>query len=205
MCSCAVREAQPGEVCVHLRPETDRDVEGIREVDILAFRGHPYSRQTEHLIVEALRAAHALELSLVAESDGEVVGHIAFSAAGIGDSSTGWCLLGPVAVQPARQGEGIGRALVETGLAALRSRGACGCVLVGDPVFYERLGFRRYPGVTWHGVPDENVLCLWLCGEMPTGEVVHHPAFLAGTQAGSDALRSAKERGRDRPPARVSA
>ena len=163
-----------------VRPETDRDRDGIREVNLTAFKGHPYSQQTEHLIVEALRAADAWEVSLVAESDGEVVGHIAFSAAEIGGSTTGWFLLGPVAVQPARQGEGIGRALVETGLDALRSRGASGCVLVGDPAFYGRFGFRRYPGVAWRGVPDENVLCRLLSGEMPAGEVAHHPAFLAG-------------------------
>jgi putative acetyltransferase len=166
---------------VIVRPETERDLEGIREVNIAAFQGHPYSQQTEHLIVEALRAGGALELSLVAESDGKVVGHIAFSAAAIGDSLTGWFLLGPVAVRPARQGEGIGRTLVETGLDALRSRGACGCVLVGDPAFYGRFGFRQHPGVEWHGVPDENVLCLLMSGEMPTGEVAYHPAFLAGT------------------------
>ena len=169
------------EVRVIVRPEINRDLDGIRAVNIVAFQGHPYSQQTEHLIVEALRAADALELSLVAESDGEVMGHIAFSSAAIGASSTGWFLLGPVAVQPARQGEGIGRTLVEAGLDALRSRGACGCVLVGDPAFYGRFGFRQYPGVAWRGVPDENVLCLVMSGEMPTGEVAHHPAFLAGT------------------------
>jgi putative acetyltransferase len=166
---------------VIVRPETDRDTDGIREVNIAAFQGHPYSEQTEHLIVEALRVADALEVSLVAECDDEVVGHIAFSAADIGGSSTGWFLLGPVAVRPVRQGEGIGRVLVETGLDALRSRGACGCVLVGDPAFYGRFGFRRCPGVTWRGVPEENVLCLLMSGELPSGEVVHHPAFLAGT------------------------
>ena len=166
-----------------VRPETERDLDGIREVNIAAFEGHPYSQQTEHLIVEALRAADALDVSLVAESDGEVVGHIAFSAADIGGSAAAWFLLGPVAVLPARQGEGIGRALVETGLDALRSRGAGGCVLVGDPAFYGRFGFAPSPGVVWRGVPDENVLCLLMAGEMPTGDVGHHPAFLAGTQA----------------------
>ena len=164
-----------------LRPETDGDLDAIREVNIVAFEGHPYSQQTEHLIVEALRAAEALELSLVAESDGAVVGHVAFSAADIGGTSNGWFLLGPVAVQPARQGEGIGRALVETGLDTLRARGARGCVLVGDPAFYGRFGFRQYPGVTWHGVPDANVLCILMSGEMPTGEVACHPAFLVRT------------------------
>ena len=179
--SCAARAAQSEEVCVIVRPETDRDIDGIREVNVAAFAGHPFSQQTEHLIVEALRAAGALEVSLVAESDSEVLGHIAFSAAGIGGSSMGWFLLGPVAVMPARQGEGIGRALVEAGLEALRARGACGCVLVGDPAFYGRFGFRQCPGVAWHGVPDENVLCLPMSGEMPAGEVAHHRAFLTGS------------------------
>lgn len=161
-----------------VRPETERDVEGVRRVNIAAFEAHPYSRQTEHLIVEALRKAGALEVSLVAESAGEVVGHIAFSLAGIGASPEGWFLLGPVAVLPVRQGEGIGRALVETGLDEVRARGALGCVLVGDPAFYGRFGFRQYPGVTCAGVPEENVLCLPMSREMPTGAVVHHPAFL---------------------------
>jgi putative acetyltransferase len=161
-------------------PETPRDLDAIREVNILAFEHHPFSHQTEHLIVEALRAADALELSLTAEIDGEVVGHIAFSAAGIGDASEGWFLLGPVAVRPDHQGEGIGRALVESGLAALRSRGARGCLLVGDPAFYCRFGFRQHPGIAWEGVPDENVLCLSMCGDAPAGEVTYHPAFLIG-------------------------
>lgn len=163
-----------------IRPETERDLDGIREVNIVAFRDHPFSKQTEHLIVETLRAAGALVLSLVAESDGEAVGHIAFSTAEIGSESTDWYLLGPVAVRPARQGEGIGSALIETGLDALRSRGARGCALVGDPAFYQRFGFKHYPGVTCPGVPGENVLCLLFAGEMPSGEVVHHPAFLVG-------------------------
>jgi putative acetyltransferase len=163
-----------------IRSETPRDIDAIREVNIVAFEHHPFSHQTEHLIVEALRVAEALELSLVAEGDGEVVGHIAFSAAGIGDTSEGWFLLGPVAVRPDHQGEGIGRALVESGLAALRSRGACGCVLVGDPAFYRRFGFQQHPGTVWDGVPDENVLCVPLSGDVPTGEVSYHPAFLVG-------------------------
>lgn len=164
-----------------VRPESERDVPAIREVNLAAFRDHPFSQQTEHLIVEALRAAGALEVSLVAEVDGGVVGHIAFSPGGIGDTTSGWYVLGPVAVLPAYQGEGIGRALVEAGLEALRSRGASGCVLVGDPVFYTRFGFASNPGVTWPGVPQENVVCILLAGEQPTGRVTYHEAFHAGT------------------------
>jgi putative acetyltransferase len=165
---------------VIVRTETPQDLAAIREVNIAAFESHPFSHQTEHLIVEGLRAAGALELSLVAEIDGDVVGHIAFSAAGIGGKSAGWFLLGPVAVLPEHQREGIGRALVEGGLDSLRSRGACGCVLVGDPAFYGRFGFRQHPGIEWKGVPDTNVLCLQLSGDVPAGEVSYHPAFLIG-------------------------
>lgn len=160
-----------------VRPEMPDDIAAIREVNIAAFRGHPFSRQTEHLIVDALREAGALELSLVAEMDGSVVGHIAFSSARIGDAWSGWFLLGPVAVDPPHQGREVGRALIEAGLEELRSRGATGFVLVGDPAFYERFGFRSLPGVTCVGVPDENVLCLPVRDGVPAGEVWHHPAF----------------------------
>ena len=160
-----------------IRAETSRDFAAIREINVAAFLHHPFSAQTEHLIVEALRAAGALEISLVAELDGDVVGHIAFSRASIGDASAGWYLLGPVAVLPDRQGRGVGRALIEAGLGSLRSRGASGCVLVGDPAFYQRFGFSHHPGLTWSGVPDENVLCLPLASDPPTGEISYHPAF----------------------------
>lgn len=160
-----------------IRPETAGDVAAIRDVNIAAFLHHPFSVQTEHLIVEALRAAGALEISLVAEVVGRVVGHIAFSRASVGGAPSGWYLLGPVAVLPEYQGRGVGRALVEAGLHELRARGASGCVLVGDPAFYQRLGFRHYQGLTCAGVPDENVLGLRFASDVPTGEVVHHPAF----------------------------
>ena len=161
-----------------IRPETPQDAEAVRRVNLEAFAGRPYSRQTEHLIVEALRAGGALAVSLVAELDGSVVGHIAFSPARIGGESEGWYLLGPVAVLPGVQGRGFGRALVETGLEALRARAAAGCVLVGDPAFYRRVGVAQAPGVTWPGVPAENLLCLRFAGPPPAGEVSCHPAFL---------------------------
>lgn len=163
-----------------VRPERPQDLAAIRRVNVEAFKVHPYSQQTEHLIVEALRGAGALDISLVAELEGDVVGHIAFSRAVIDEETPGWYLLGPVAVLPDFQGQGIGRALVEAGLGALRSREANGCVLVGDPAFYARFGFAQVPGVTCAGVPDENVLCLRIAGPSPLGEVSYHPAFSVG-------------------------
>jgi putative acetyltransferase len=164
---------------VIVRPESPLDVAAIWQINVAAFKDHPFSRQTEHLIVDALREAGALELSLVAEGEGRVVGHIAFSPCRIGEVSRGWLLLGPVAVEPDHQGRGIGSTLIEAGLEALRARAALGCVLVGDPAFYRRFGFRHHPGLVCPGVPDEYVLCLPLQGDAPTGEVEHHSAFSA--------------------------
>lgn len=167
-----------------VREETAGDVAAIRRVNHEAFRTLAISDQTEHLIVEALRDARALEISLVAERDGDVVGHIAFSRATIGDASRDWYLLGPVAVLPHLHRRGIGSALVEAGLERLRERGAAGCALVGDPGYYQRFGFAQAPAVTCPGVPDENVLCLRLAGTMPEGELRYHPAFLVEPEGG---------------------
>jgi putative acetyltransferase len=84
-----------------IRPETSDDLGAIEQIHIAAFANHPYSKQTEHLIVNALRADHALTVSLVAEVDGEVVGHIAFSQAKIDGRDCAWSILGPVGVLPA--------------------------------------------------------------------------------------------------------
>ena len=83
-----------------IRPETPGDHDSIRDILIAAFANHPYSHQTEHLIVEGLRADNALTLSLVAELDGNVVGQIAFSPVKIDGKDCGWLGLGPVAVSP---------------------------------------------------------------------------------------------------------
>lgn len=160
-----------------IRLETPDDVDSIRDITAAAFKDHPLSRQTEHLIVDALREAGALQVSLVAETEGDVVGHIAFSPVEVGDDLTGWFLLGPISVRPDCQGSGVGRALIEAGLEVLRSRSASGCILVGDPSFYARFGFSTCAGITYPGVPAENILCLVMDEEAPSGEVRQHPAF----------------------------
>ena len=170
---------------IHIRPETDSDVDGIRQVNIEAFRSHPISRQTEHLIVEALRNSDALEVSLVAVSEGRVVGHIALSKACVGEATSGWLLLGPLAVLPDLQGQGIGSALVESALAKLRAMSAEGCVLVGDPAYYRRFGFGSCPGLTHAGVPDEYVLALSFTDAMPRGRISANEAFEVGPETGA--------------------
>lgn len=162
---------------ITIRAETAEDADQIRNVNVEAFRNHPVSRQTEHLIVDALRAAGALEVSLVAVCDQAVVGHIAFSRAGVGDSGGAWFLVGPVAVLPGMQRRGIGSSLVEAGLSELRARGAKGCVLVGDAGYYSRFGFSTFPRLDYDGIPKEYVLGLPLGSEAPAGRIQPHEAF----------------------------
>jgi putative acetyltransferase len=163
-----------------IRPETPGDHDAIRQILIAAFADHPFSHQTEHLIVEGLRADDALTVSLVAEVDGNAVGQIVFSSVKIGGKNHGWLALGPVAVSPIHQRQGIGQALVNDGLEVIRKLRAQGCVLVGEPAFYNRFGFRHDPALRMEGVPPEVLLCLPMCDEMPEGAVTHHPAFSIG-------------------------
>ncbi len=162
---------------MRLRPEAPQDCSAIENVHVAAFADHPYSRQTEHLIVNALRAAHALTVSLVAEVEGKVVGHIAFSPIKIDSHDCMWFLLGPVGVLPDYQRRGIGRELVREGLKAIRSLGAEGCVLVGDPGYYSRFGFTRHRELVFEGVPAEYCMCLPMTERIPRGSVSHHAAF----------------------------
>jgi putative acetyltransferase len=105
-----------------------------------------------------LRADNAMTVSPIAEVDGNVVGHIAFSPVMIDGKDFGWLGLGPVAVSPCLQRQGIGQALVNEGLKQIRGLGAQGCVLVGDPAFYRRFGFENNPALRMEGIPPEFVM-----------------------------------------------
>jgi putative acetyltransferase len=159
-----------------LRPETETDRAAIQALTAAAFDGHPHSDGSEPRIINALRDAGALTLSLVAESDGQVVGHAAFSRVewtGEGD----WFGLGPVSVAPDRQGQGVGRQLIEAGLADLRRRGARGCVVMGEPAYYSRFGFVQDPRLTYPGPPPEYFMALAFGPIEGAGDVRYHPAF----------------------------
>jgi putative acetyltransferase len=103
-----------------IRSEKDADIDAITTVTVAAFRTLEVSNQTEQFIIEALRAAKALTVSLVAESNDCVVGHIAFSPVTISDGTRNWYGLGPVSVLPEYQRQGIGKALIREGLSAER-------------------------------------------------------------------------------------
>jgi putative acetyltransferase len=160
-----------------LRDEAADDALAIEQVTQAAFRDHRCSRQTEHLIVRALRAAGALKLSLVATVDGGVVGHAAFSPVTLNGRDAAWWGLGPVSVMPALQRSGIGSALIRSGLRRLRERGVAGCVVLGEPALYGRFGFSAQAGLVCPGLPAEHFMAWAPDGAVPAGEVRYHPAF----------------------------
>ena len=162
---------------LRIRDETTLDVEAITALTEAAFRDAPHTSHTEQHIVNALRRAGQLTLSLVAEQDGVVVGHVALSPVTVSDGTPGWYGLGPISVLPQLQGRHIGASLVHAAMDGLRATGAAGCVLVGDPAYYTRFGFRPVPGLVYPGIPPEFFLVLAFGSRLPQGTVHYHAAF----------------------------
>lgn len=167
-----------------IREETPADVGAIAEVTIAAFKTLEISHHTEQFIIEALRAANALTVSLVAEVDGRVAGHIAFSPVILSDGARNWYGLGPVSVAPECQRKGIGKALIQEGLSRLKALHAQGCCLVGHPDYYRKFGFKNVPGLGLEGVPPEVFFALSFDGHTPQGTVTFHEGFNLKSEVG---------------------
>ncbi len=162
-----------------IRRETDADMSAITEVTAAAFKTLEISNHTEQFIIAALRAAKALTISLVAEVDVRVIGHIAFSPLTISDGTRNWYGLGPVSVLPEYQRQGVGKALIQEGLSRLKEMNAQGCCLVGHPEYYRKFGFKNMPGLVLEGVPQEFLFALSFDGHTPQGTVTFHDGFKA--------------------------
>ena len=162
-----------------IREETKADVGVITEVTAAAFETMEISNHTEQFIIKALRSARALTISLVAELDARIVGHIAFSPVAISDGTKNWYGLGPVSVLPEYQHRGIGKALIQEGLRRLKKLGAKGCCLVGHPQYYKKFGFENVAGLVHEGVPPEVFFALSFDGKFPQGDVFFHEGFKA--------------------------
>jgi putative acetyltransferase len=166
---------------LRIRNESAADQAAIRALTEAAFLHAAHTSHTEQFIVDALRAAGALAISLVAAADdGEIVGHVAVSPVVLSDNSTGWFGLGPISVAPARQNQGIGATLTNRALEGLRAQGAAGCVVLGDPSYYARFGFAAHSALVLPGVPAEYFQAIALRGDVPAAEVRYHAAFEAG-------------------------
>ena len=160
-----------------VRREKPADIPVIRTLVGDAFANHPHSDGREAAIVDALRSEGDLSLSMVAEVDGEIVGHIAFSQSVTSDGERGWVALGPVAVRPDRQGTGIGRALIERGIAMCYGLGAKGVVVLGDPALYRRFGFKPDTPLCIDGELDSYFQVLPLSTPAPEATLDFAPAF----------------------------
>ena len=168
-----------------IRDETMSDAAVITQVTVAAFETLEISSHTEQFIIEALRAAKALTLSLVAEADGRILGHIAFSPVTISDGAMNWYGLGPVSVLPAYQRQGVGKALIWEGLSRLRKIDAKGCCLVGHPQYYGKFGFENVAGLVHEGVQREVFFALSFDGHFPQGDVMFHEGFKANNPKGA--------------------
>lgn len=164
---------------IKIRDETSSDLQAIERVTVSAFLNAPHTSHTEQHIVNALRRAGKLTVSLVAEADGVVIGHIAISPVSISDGVTGWFGLGPISVLPQHQRRGIGSQLAREALRVLRVRGASGCVVFGYPEYYGRFGFRADPDLLLPGMPPEYFQALSFGPSRPRGVVMYHEAFSA--------------------------
>lgn len=164
---------------INIRLERPGDEDVIHDLTQAAFAPMSYSSKTEGAIIRALRARGDLTLSLVAEEDGAIVGHVAFSPVTIDGHYDDWFGLGPISVRADRQRQGIGRMLIREGIHELKALGANGCALVGDQAVYKGAGFVSDGRLTYEGVPDIYVQYLTLSGHGPSGRLTFSPAFAA--------------------------
>jgi putative acetyltransferase len=164
-------------ISIKIREETAADWRTIEELTACAFLNAAHTSHTEQYVVNALRTAGKLAVSLVAEADGVVVGHIALSPVSISDGASGWFGLGPISVLPQHQRREVGSQLMREALRVLRHLGACGCVVLGEPEYYGRFGFQADPDLVLPGVPPEYFQALSLDSSRPRGIVTYHEAF----------------------------
>ena len=165
-----------------IREETKNDIEQIAAITAAAFAPKPYSNGSEPAVIAAVRASGDLTLSLVAEEAGVILGQITFTPVAIESAHDNWYGLGPVAVRPDRQSEGIGAALIKDGLARLKRLNAAGCVLVGDPDYYGRFGFENHCGLSYGGLDARLVQKHVLAGPDKTGKLTYCDSFEAAAR-----------------------
>ena len=161
-----------------IRPETPADHEAVAQLLTDAFGGPAEAR-----LVDLLRATddYVPDLTLVADIDGEVVGHIAFSRVRVGEETA--LALAPMAVAPTHRRSGVGTALARAALERAADRAEAAVIVLGHPEYYPRFGFvpaGRFGIVPpWPDIPDDAFLALPLPAytEACRGVVVYPPAF----------------------------
>ncbi|MGX9936914.1 GNAT family N-acetyltransferase [Advenella kashmirensis] len=164
---------------ITIRNEQPDDIDAIAWVTKTAFAPEHFASHSEQFIINALRRANQLAISLVALYEGTIVGHIALSPVNISSGEQGWYGLGPVSVLPQWQGQGIGTQLIHSALTQLQHLDACGCVVLGDPEYYGRFDFKANSSLLYPDAPAMYFQALAFAGEIPCGQVSFHEAFAA--------------------------
>ena len=159
-----------------VRQEKREDIIEIHELTKEAFKPMPYKNGSEAPIIDQLRIDGDLTVSLVAVHEDQIFGHIAFSPVTLNGNS-GWFGLGPVSVHPSRQKQGIGSQLINEGLKRIEQQGALGCVLIGNPAYYERFGFQSDGNLEYHDTPLPYVQWLSFGERKANGLLKYAPAF----------------------------
>lgn len=164
---------------MNIRPERRADIAAVRAVNRAAFE-----TTTEADLVDALREQADPIVSIVAEADGSIVGHILFSPVTLSDHA-GLKIMGlaPMAVLPAVQRRGVGSALIRDGLDRCRQLGCDAVIVLGHPQYYPRFGFvpaSRFGIQSEYEVPDDVFMALELQPGIllgKNGTARYHPAF----------------------------
>ena len=162
---------------MYIRKETSADADAIGLLTQKAFAPVPYSNGSEGQIIDQLRSDGDLILSLVMDDEGRIVGHIAFSPIQIDGKQDKWYCLGPICVAPDKQKQGIGKALIGEGLREIRALGSNGCILVGDPAYYGRLGFKSNGQLRYGELNPSLIQYRSFQGQVPKGVLTHATAF----------------------------
>lgn len=163
---------------LEIRPEVPGDIAAIHDLVKRAFATQPHADGDEQDLVDRLRLAGELTLSLVALlPSGELAGHIGFSPVTIDGADHGWFQMAPVSVEPDWHRKGIGSALIEAGIAALRGQGARGIGVVGNPVYYERFGFEAVADLAPEGPEKVYFRAMTMVQPCPAGVVRYASAF----------------------------
>ncbi len=160
-----------------IRDEAPFDIPAIRALVERAFRDAAHGSGTEAAIVDALREDAVLSVSLLAEDDTGIIGHVTFSPVTINGEAVDWYGLGPIAVRADRRRRGVGARLIRAGLERVKGHAARGCVVLGDPAYYGRFGFRQDAALRYPGAPSHYFQCLVMVAGRPQGIVDYHPAF----------------------------
>ena len=174
------------EMSVEIRYEQSGNEAAIHQVTSLAFESSEFGHNGEARLIDKLRAEGAASISLVAEIDNRIVGHVLFSPATIEWSNRRCQGLGlaPLSVLPKFQKQGIGGRLITAGLNVAAESSSGFVIVLGHPDYYPKFGFTPASGSNvgceFEGIPDEAFMIKWL-GQPETSEerglAKYHPVF----------------------------